>query len=60
MSIWNRYRTFEDFERNELWNSEIVAGALQALDGEWLDDDEDDDEDDDDEVAGSEAAPEGA
>ncbi len=48
MSSWNRYRTFEDFEHAELWESEIVSDELQALDGDWdAVDTEDDDEEDD-------------
>ena len=66
MSSWNQYRTFEDFENAELWNSEIVGGALQALD-DWeksdnahsFEDDLDDDDvedgfDDDDDGNGEE------
>ena len=34
MGMWNRYRTFEDFERQELWSSDLAPGALAGLD-DW-------------------------
>jgi len=57
MSIRDTYRTFEQFEHEELWSSELTFGALFEVEEEpWVMDsasakaasnDEDDDDDDD-------------
>ncbi len=32
MSSWNKYRTYEDFEREELWSSDLLYSTLSGLD----------------------------
>ena len=55
MSSWNRYRSFEQFEREELWSNEAIFGSQPRLDtgdlrerrgpaGGVAEDDEDDEE----------------
>ena len=34
MDPWNNYRSFEDFEREELWSMDHIFGALHELDEE--------------------------
>lgn len=34
MGTWSRYRTFEDFERQELWTADLSARPLPVLDDE--------------------------
>ena len=54
MNMWNRYRTFEDFEREEMWSTDLASSAYRGLDdkprrdfdshGACDDDDSDDDD----------------
>ena len=32
MNTWNHYRSYEDFEREELWSSDVLGNTLAGLD----------------------------
>ena len=32
MNMWNRYRTIEDFEREEMWSTDLASSAYRGLD----------------------------